>query len=403
MLFELGKLKKAQALLNDFITSDSLNVEANIMLAYINMWAGYNKAAKDRADLVLKQYPDNKEAISILKQIHTYTAPYISAGTNFQSDDQPKTGTGFAFETGVYRSWVLSPTLQAQFNDFKVNDSSYQSSWIQAGNKISWGTGSGLSFAGGVFQHIINSGNSYFTGRMGITQKFSSHFSGEAGFEKRPYQYSVASVRKPVMEKVLSVAAGLNKSDNWLGKAGFQRQNFADDNNINTAYLWLLAPLVKQKRFKVQAGYAFSYANADRNNFVTAAPLATLINSTLLYGSVSGVYDPYFTPLNQIVNSLLASINIQLSEKVHFSSRTNIGVFAQADNPFLTLEKNAGNQQFYINKAYSTVRYTPLEWVSNLQLNLSPKFSIQLNYSYQKLLFYTNNLGRIQLKYNFIR
>jgi predicted Zn-dependent protease len=34
MSFELGKQKKAQALLNDFITTDSFNVEANIMLSY---------------------------------------------------------------------------------------------------------------------------------------------------------------------------------------------------------------------------------------------------------------------------------------------------------------------------------------------------------------------------------
>ncbi len=401
LLFELGKLKKAQALLNDFITNDSLNVEANIMLSYINMWSGQNKAAKDRANLILKQYPDNKDAISILNQINIYTTPYISAGTNFQSDDQPLTATGFAVETGVYRSWALSPTLQAQYNDFKIPEGKYQSLWIQAGNKISLGIGSTLNVAGGLFQHI-NSGDSYFTGRIGFTQKISRSFSGEAGFEKKPYQYSIASVRTPVLENVLSLAAGFNKSDNWLGKAGFQRQNFEGNNNINTAYLWLLAPLVKQKNFKVQVGYAFSYAHADKNNFVAAAPLSTLINTTPLYGTVSGIFDPYFTPQNQFINLLLASINIGLSKKVQFSSRTNIGVFAQADNPFLMLEKSTGNQQYYINKGYSTLKYTPIEWVSNLQLNLSPKFSVHLNYTYQKFLFYTNNQGGIQLKYNFI-
>jgi hypothetical protein len=209
-------------------------------------------------------------------------------------------------------------------------------------------------------------------------------------------------VRKPVLENVLSLAAVFNKSDSWLGKAGFQKQNFADNNNINTTYAWLLAPLVKQKNLKVQVGYAFSYAHADKNNFVATVPLSTLINTTPLYGTVSGIFDPYFTPQNQFINSLLASINIGLSEKVQFSSRTNIGVFAQADNPFLTLEKNAGNQQYYINKGYSTIKYTPVEWVSNLQLNLSLKFSVHLNYTYQKFLFYTNNQGGIQLKYNFI-
>lgn len=401
MLFEMGKFKRARSLLLDFIETDNLHAEANIMLAYINLWAGDIQPAKYRADLLLEHYPGNKEATDILKQIHTYTAPYITVGANFQSDDQPKTGTGFAIEAGVYRSRFLSPMLQLQYNNFKITDGSYPSLWIEAGNKINYGKGSGLSLAAGLFQQI-NSGNNYFTGSVGLTQKISRYFTGEAGIVKRPYQYSVASLKNAVFENILSVAAGFNKGEKWLGKAGFQRENFADGNNINTSYLWFLAPLVIRKNFKIQAGYAFSYANADKNIFVAAAPLTTLINTFPLYGSVPGVYDPYFTIKNQIINALLASVNITLSPKVQLSSRTNIGVYAKADNPYLFLEKNTANQQYFINKGYSTLKYTPVEWVSNLQFKLSPQFSIQIDYSYQKFLFYTNNLGGIQLKYNFV-
>jgi len=367
MQFELYHLNKAKSILMKVIAHDSTQTEAG----------------------------------TILKQIKTYTAPWVMLNMNLESDDQPRTGNSYGFEAGMYRSSLWSPVIQAQLNRFIISDSNYNSLWLQAGNKINVGNKTTISFGAGVFQHLLNTGCSYFTGRLGITQKMGASFSAEAGFEKKPYQYSIASVTKPVLEQDVTLAVNFNKNDNWLGKIGYQQQHFNDSNNIHTVYAWLLFPVIKSKTFNLKAGYAFSYANADKNNYVSSKPLSAIPPSAVANSTLSGVYDPYFTQQNQLINAVLASIGISFSKSIQFSTRASVGIYAKANNPSLTYEKDRSNQA-YISKTYSTITYTPVEWVNSMQVKLSPAFSIQAFYNYSKLLFYTRNQGGIQLKYNFI-
>lgn len=392
---------EAKKLLSEVIARDSSQPEANKLLAYIDLWTGHINAARQRAKKILQNQPGNQDAVTILNQIKAYTTPYVMLNMNLESDDQPRTGNSYGFEAGMYRSWCWSPVIQAQLNRFTIGDSSYNSLWLQAGNKINVGTKTTISFGAGVFQHLLNTGSSYFTGRLGITQKMGASFSAEAGFEKKPYQYSIASVTKPVLEQDLTLALNFNKNDNWLGKVGYQQQHFNDSNNIHTAYAWLLFPIVKSKAFNLKAGYAFSYANSDKNNFVSTKPLSDIPASAVAHSTLSGIYDPYFTQQNQLINAVLASVSISFSKSIQFSTRASIGVYAQANNPSLTYEKDRGNQAF-ISKTFSTITYTPVECINSLQVKLSPAFSIQAFYNYSKLLFYTRNQGGLQLKYNFI-
>jgi tetratricopeptide (TPR) repeat protein len=401
MLFELNQWHKAKGLLTDVIAHDNVNPEANKLLAYIDLWTGNIHAARQRVKSILQHHSDNPDAISILNQIKNYTAPYVLLNMDLESDDQPRTGNSYGIETGVYRSRWWAPVVQAQLNRFTVSDSSYRSLWLQAGNKISLSTKTTFSVGAGVFQHLLNSGGAYFTGRLGITQKIGTYFSAEAGYEKKPYQYSIASIKKPVFEQDAVLALNLNKNDSWLGKAGYQQQHFNDNNTIHTVYAWLLFPVVNRTAFKLKAGYAFSFANADNNNYVPAKSLNEVAGSASVHSTVQGVYDPYFTQQNQFINALLASMNISFSKQVAFSARVSVGVYAQADNPSLVLERDRSNQT-YISKTYNTITYTPVEWVNTLQVKLSQAFSIQALYNYSKLLFYTKNQGALQLKYNFI-
>jgi hypothetical protein len=399
MLFELNHLNKAKILLNEVLAHDSSQAEAAKYLAYIDLWTGHLRPAGDKAKNILKKDAGNADALAILGQIKNYTTPYLLLNVGHESDDQPRTGNCYRIEAGQYRSWCWSPVLQAQINQYAINDSSYRSLWLQAANKISIGSKTSFQLAAGMFQHLLHSGGAYFTGRIGIMQKLGAFYSLEAAFEKKPYQYSIASVIKPVLAEDATIALNLNKNDKWLGKAGYQQQHFADTNNIHTAYAWLLFPVVTTKTFKLKAGYAFSYANSDKNNYVPKSPAS--VPAAALHSTLPGVYDPYFTQQRQVINALLASMSISFSTAVELSTRVSVGIYAHADNPSLTVERSRSNQT-YINKSYATLSYTPVEWVNTLQVKLSPAFSIQCVYNYAQLLFYTRNQGSVQLKYNFI-
>ncbi len=399
VLYELNKLPKARQLLKQYLDHDSTNAEANIKIAYIDLWNGRITAAKKRASFLLQKYPGNVEAVDIMYQINYNTAPYIKAGINFSSDDQPLNRSDYLIEAGVYKSWLFSPVAQATFYQFKNYDSSFHSGWFRLTNIIQLGIGSSLAFGGGIFQQNSNENN--FTGSVEFSQKIAKRFLFQAGYEKRPYQYSVASIKNPVLENVSSISLNFNQKNKWLSKAGYEMHHFEDGNNVNSVYFWLLAPIVAKTNFSLSAGYAFSHSNSDKNNFIPAKNITAIINSTPVNGSVQGVYDPYFTPLNQIIHAALASIKIGFSKKIELTSRASIAVSAKADNPALTLKKN-GNQ-YSISKTYTRINYSPLTWVTELKLSLSNKFTISGNYTYDHLLFYISNQGSIQLKYHFLK
>jgi tetratricopeptide (TPR) repeat protein len=401
MLFETGKLPHSQLLLEDYRLHDSSNAEVNILLSRLYYWSGHIKKAKARLQDVLKPYPDNPTALSILTEINNAAAPFIRMRGIYTSDDQPLESTGIELETGWYNSWLFNPKLLINYNHFTLFDSSFNSLWIQLGDKISFGhSGFSINVTGGIFKHPANN-NSEVTGNVILAQKISNAFSLETFIAKRPYQYSSTSIRTPVMQTFSGAAVNFNKGNKWLGRAAYQLEKFEDDNKIQTIYLWLLAPIINKKNFSLKAGYAFNHSNADINKFASLKPLSNVVQTTAAGGMVEGYYNPYFTPNNQTIHSLLASLGIELSDKINFTSRLNIGVSASADNPDLILNKNQGNI-YSINKVYVKQSYTPIDFQNELAIHLSSRLILTGLYGYTKLLFYTLNQGSIQLKYAFI-
>ena len=162
----------------------------------------------------------------------------------------------------------------------------------------------------------------------------------------------------------------------------------------------MLAPIINKNNFTLKGGYAFNHSNADNNTFTSIKPLNSVVQTTAVGNAVEGYYNPYFTPNNQSIHSLLASVGIKLSGIVNFSSRFNIGVAASADNPNLTLNKNQAT--FSVNKTYTRQSYTPIDFQNELSIRLSDQVLLSGLYGYTKLLFYTVNQEAIQLKYAFI-
>ena len=398
MLFELGNYSKARPLLDEFLLTEPAHAEAGILLSYIDLWTGNINAARKRALLLQKTYPDNKESAAILSEIAVYTAPYIDLQPTVFSDDQPLKDFSFAIETGKYFSGLFSPAIKARFDNFKLSDSSSHTLWLQAGNTFSFGSKTSLHFFAGVFQHNNNNEATY---KAELSQKISKSFIFELSTEKRPYQYSLASIKNPFLYQLTDVALNFNKADKWLAKAGYQIQYFKDANFIQTIYAWLLAPLISNSSFSLKAGYAFSHANADLNMYQPKSPIPNINNPALLNKEVSGIYDPYFTPNNQIIHAAIASMNISFSKNVSFFSRASIAVSARADNPKFIVVRNNGNQ-YVLNKTYAATTYNPVEFFNEFRFKCSSRCYLNLNYTYSSLLFYKRNQGSLQFKYLFI-
>lgn len=396
ILYQLNKTEKARLLFLEVLTADEKNAEANISLAWIDLQNGHISSAKKRAQYINSIYPGNKEAESILLNIEEMTAPYLKMKGDSYSDDQPLQQSFIEPEAGMYKSWLLSPFIKGSFNQQNTKQA-YTTSWISAGNKIFIGaTKTTIEVAAGYFQ-----GNNYqgdATWKILLNQKLSNSFSADAGTEKKPYQYTLASIRNPFLYQVSEAGLNFNNNNKWLGRVAYQSQHFEDGNLSNTLYAWLLAPLIDKNGFSLKAGYSFSYANSDINTFI---PTTALTPPYVLYKEVEGVYDPYFTPNQQYVNAALISIGVPLSTSVSFTSRASVGFYARASQPALYTDRN-GAGPFFINKTYASLSYTPVEIYSGLNIKVSKQFYISGNYAYNSLIFFKSNAGNIQLKYLFI-
>jgi len=399
VLFSLGKLSKASRLLEIFSEFDSTNAEAAIMTGYIELWNGHIQSAKKISNQLLSRYPGNAEAKDILNKINYYTVPVVKAGTEIISDDQPMKGNAYYAAGEVYKSWLLAPRAQAAIYHYKVGDSSFHSSWIQLGNTIQIGRKDKVKFKAGTFQQ--NGKASEFTAGAEVSHQFTRELSLQAGIERRPYQYTVSSVKMPVMENYSAISLSYVRNDKWYGKVAYESLHYKDANRIQNAYLWILAPVISRPHFSISAGYAFQYADALNSNYVSKKPLSEVITQPPPPNGLEGVYVPYFTPENQVVHNALASIKIIPSKKIQFTTRVSFGFSGKADNPYLWLDKDAGD--FVIYRAHAPVEFKPATWVNELSFAPSAKLFITAIYSYDKLLYYKNHKAAIELKYLFLK
>jgi hypothetical protein len=399
VLYSLGKLSKAREILKIYKQFDSTNAEADIMTAYMNLWSGKIGSAREKAGKLLQQYPTNAEAKDILSTISMWTVPYVKAGTQFISDDQPLKGNAYYVEGGVYKSWLVAPTVQAAIYHHNANDSSFHSFWMQLANTIQPTVTTKVKLKGGIFQQ--NGNESAISGGVEVSQQIAHRFSLQAYLERRPYQYTISSIKSMLMEDFSGVGLSYNRNDKWFGKLGYETYEYSDENKIHVAYLWILAPIISTPHFSFSGGYAFRYADAVKSTFTSKQSMSEVINNWPPVNGIPGFYDPYFTPENQKAHSALASIKIIPSKKVQFSSRINIAFSAKADNPYLYVDTHDNGLIF--NKGFAQVSYTPISWVNELSIVASSKLSIGANYAYDKLLYYKGHRGGIELKYAFLK
>ena len=183
-----------------------------------------------------------------------------------------------------------------------------------------------------------------------------------------------------------------------MGKAAFENHFFRDGNTIRQAYAWLLVPALRLPAFTLDGGYAFSYSDASVNTFSPIDPLSVLLTRP---ESIGGFYNPYFTPENQQVHSLLAIAKIEVSKKASFVAKATVGVLASAGNPYLYIRTDY-SATFEVSRGFDSERFHPLELQGEMRLKVSRQLSLSGSYVFGRLFFYQRHQGNLALKYLFV-
>ncbi|WP_029038170.1 tetratricopeptide repeat protein [Salinimicrobium xinjiangense] len=400
-LFKMGDVEDSGKILKSYLKDDPANPNALIMLAYFDYWKGKtNKAAKTIRQ-VLEVHPEHEMAAKLIREINYARAPHVSLNSEFVSDDQPLDAQHYNLTAGKYFSGVLSPFVSLKYRNFDLPAISVQSVQVEIGNRFQLGmNGPEVHLSGGIIKPHQERDSLEFLGRAAISQKLVKHLNAEVATARLPYQYTLASIEEPLMHQLSSVALSFNNPQSIVGKLAYERQDFPDDNIIHTSYLYLLKSVLRSGSFRLDLGYSFNYAHSVKNSF---QPVEESFSGQGLISSknISGIYDPYFSPQNQMVNSALASIHINPTDAFEIKMRANYGFYAKAEQPFFSSAQTPGNRMATGNNFYEE-QYTPVEFFAGIALKVSPQMQLRADYQFSNLLFYElHNLG-FSVSYSFL-
>jgi hypothetical protein len=395
-----GEFGKAARLLTDF-NSRNATPESLEFLAWVEHWRGRDQSAIKNLKLVPGWDSGNSSIQILLDEIKAFRSPIIESSYEFNSDDQPMTLSNYHIKGNMYRSWLFSPGASLRYLSYS---SSYGNStsdylWYEASNIISLNSAK-IIFelkAGGLTSYFGD--KSEFTWRVMASKQLFKKISIELSAGRTPYLYTLKSVyrsEEPLMNNFVTGALKFNSNDNYRAELSYISNNFGKDERVYTTYFWLLAPILKSDYLRLDAGYSFNYSNSTQSTFKPASDINENIAPSV-DSQFKGMYDPYFSPINQYINSAVVSATIKGGKLLRISTKLVYGFAAWSNNPTLW-EQSISSMRPY-QTYFSKLKFSPVEFEAKVDLKLSDKITLSAFYIYNNLAFYKLNKANFSVKY----
>lgn len=399
ILFELNQLNDAKLYLLKYLKQEPEDAECNLMLGKIAYWQGKSQDSSLKyLNVVHKNYPTNQQAIDLIKEVRQNRSPYLKIGLSKYSDSQPLESIQTSIESGFYQSAWLQPGVQFQNRSF---DGNLNARLLEFTNKTAFiKSKTEVLMRVGVFQNSWTTKAPYTAG-VEIRQKILNDFEITGNIDLSPYMYTLKSLTRNVMQTNYTASLGRETGDKFKGKVTFRHQLFEDKNYVQWFSIWTLFPILRTSALKFEIGYAFLAAWSKENRFVLENPEAANTSPTSQINRYPGVYDPYFTPENQIGNSLLAKGDLKLGSSITISFNANVGVYSKIDYPEFFQYQTGNSQQGGVEKIFTNTKYTPLDLKSTINWRLSQKILLSAEYIYFKTIWYDSHTLGAGLKMNF--
>lgn len=407
MLFELNELSQSEKVLKQALQYDSLNVEANYTLGLINYWNGKINDAKKYLNKSLIKAPQNENAKAILAQIKSSQNPYIHIDNTYYSDQQPITKNITNLDFGFYKSRWLSPKISLQSQQIANYNNSFQAT---VGNTFAFNSLKlKINTTIGLAKMSAETNNLKLIGNISFDKQIFKYITWNTGISQNTYNYTISSLNIPVTHQDFTTSLSWGKTyqspnenvkffqiKNWNIKTAYTLQSFNDNNKVQNTYAWILSPPVGLEKIKLRLGYAFSHSNADKIKYSSSKSLSDILNNWSNSQTITGVYSPYFTPIQQNINALIGQINYTPNPKLTFGLKASYALAASAKAPYLTL--NSDNS-FLTNS--SSVNYTPFEIKALFNYKVSSQFNLETSYTYSRAFFFDSQLINLNLNYIF--
>ena len=393
MLIDIGDAERATAVLSPLLESPERGRALGLfgMLAY---WQGDLSKARTLFIEALRLRGDQPEVRRQLSLILDATAPLVGAEVAVMHDDQTITSVNLNAEVAWHPTPLLRIGARTDPTYFVLGDSATRelstaevslTDYIPAARL-------GLDLAAGGVQRSFGSSTDW-RGRAGLSLRLPSHFTASVRGERAPYVSTLSSLATAVMTNTATAIVHLDSPVGWLGEASIATQRFPDDNSVNSAYVWMLAPLVHRSAGSLQVGYSLARQDAAESRFVLAHPVQPVPVTSNRF-DFSGRYAPYYTPQNMTSHSVLTAATVAVSSRATLRANASVGVHAVEDaTTFHAIAPST------VSSVVARRSFAPWNVGAGIDITGHSGFALSSSAQFMHTAFYTAASGAVGLSY----
>lgn len=401
MLFDINEWDTAYPILIEYLKYNPGNVEALLDKAKIDKTNEDYYAASSALSTLLSKDPTNVEARDLQYEVSLLKSKWAKLSVNYATNTQPFDMLMPVLEGGIYFGPLTSPKIKIspvlfqrnQGNNINVYRAQIENRSFFKDLGIGMDAGAGLiMFPGTQFDA---------TAKIKFDKYAERYILLSLGGERKPYFGSYFSLDTNMIIHSAFSSLELITKESWNGKGSIET-NFFDgiENPVTTVSAYLLAPRIKWKDFDFKLGYGISFASSKLDRFVSDKSDAEIIASGNSIPVYTGRYYPYYTPKNQLVNSIMFALGFVPSKETKISFNAGYGFIATAERPYYFRETNIiGN--VYVSKGYEGVKYHPADVSFALSSYITPKIEANINFDYSENFFYITRALALGIKVNF--
>ena len=393
-LGETGRLNKAIDQIEIEEASFPLSYQQELLKtkAKIFYWQGdYDEAFKN-VKAFLKITPRDVEALSLKRKIELARKAWLNIDFIYFGDDQPLTRSAPSLRYQHYLNSNFTVGAYVDLFFYNYESKSEVTNWIKAtttyrsfkGNFIVKGE------IGNVYYSAGN--NNEITGLLSVTKGIIPRLSLTAYTERSPYLATTFSVNNKLMMNQSGVSLDWNDNKGFMGRLSYDLSMFSEINNsYYTISGWLVSPSLKYSNLSLRLGYGYNFSTSEENTFVSKYDLDYIEANWTEDYKIEGVYDPFFSPKNQQVHSVIGLISYKPNNRINLGFDMGYGFIGQADSPVLYLNKNAEGKT-YIDRDFYRISYHPLFINTFFSYRFTDKLDVKVFYKYQETFYYQSNL-----------
>ena len=391
ILTDIGKFREAAGIASNYLKYDPGSMDASLLLGKIGYYRSDYTLARQYLEMVLEKESWNDDARKLLGDICLAKAPKILINGGFATDDQPMVTYTPSAEFHIFLHALSNLGFTLSVPVFQHTSLSREAYWFSAANTsvfpdahMEVTIGAGLLKV--PFKNSINA-----TGNLGISKRFIRHLDLSIQVDHNPYFYTLSSIDTSVMQSHAALSLAWVESKTWTGRLTIEGSNYSWDKNKAYGFnFWGFAPPLKLSVLSFRIGYGFNFSTSKDNHFTSEKSLTEILTNYDSTAAVKGVYNPYFTPKDQQIHSLLASVDIRPSKSIVAGISGSYGIYATASIPYLYLDRDASLQPF-VNRDFARDTFHPVEASAFLSARLSENINLKVEYKYHKTYFYTSH------------